>query len=521
MVLGMAKDTVRGTASKSLYAVFRPDWDMTAPFIETVDGRRWSYGDLDRITALLSQRLHSAGLRQGDRLVSQLDRSPWNLFLYLACTRAGIAYVPISPQMTPHEAAPVLVDVEPAALVCAPRLEEINRALTRDTVALVLTLGTEGEGTLAALPAEANVAPDADVEQETTAAIVFTSGTSGLPKGAVLPHVHLVAKARALAQTLGYHRDDKLLHTMPLYHAHGLFMTTHCVLASGASMLLLPRFEAVDVIERLGSVTLFSGVATMYKRMLGHPSLRENARGVRAFMAGSAPLPADIFLAFEEQSGHQIIECWGMSETMTNTANPLQGQRKPGSAGLPLPTVEVKVVDGKGEACEPGKPGVLSVRAATRFDGYWRRPESEQPRFDNGFFQTGDIGFFDAEGYLFIVGRTADVIISGGYNVYPREVELALEEIEGIQKAAVFGLPHPDYGEAVAAAIEQVPGSTIASDEVVARLKQRLASYKSPKALFIVDNLPQTELGKIQRSVLANRFREHFLLPENAARASR
>jgi malonyl-CoA/methylmalonyl-CoA synthetase len=516
----MAQNIVGASNSGSLYAVFRQAWDLSAPFVETVDGRCWTYADLDHITAHCSRQLQSAGLVKGDRLVSQLDRSPWNLFLYLACLRAGIIYVPISPQMTPPEAAPILADAEPAAVVCAPQLEEANRTLVRDTAAVVLTLDTEGEGSLAALPADARFAPDADVDSAATAAIVFTSGTTGRPKGAVLPHVHLWTKAGALAQTLGYRRDDKLLHTMPLYHAHGLFMTTHCVLKAGASMLLLPRFEAGDVIDRLPSVTLFSGVATMYKRMLGLPSLRENARGIRAFIAGSAPLPADLFLAFEEQSRHQIIECWGMSETMTNTANPLQGPRKPGSAGKPLPGVEVRVVDETGQPCAPGKPGVLSVRASTRFDGYWRRPEAEQPRFDDGFFPTGDLGYFDPEGYLFIVGRTGDVIISGGYNVYPREVELALEQIDGVQKAAVFGLPHPDYGEAVAAAIERTPGSTIGSQEAVAHLKQCLASYKAPKALFIVDSLPLTELGKIQRRVLADRFRAHFLQPESTVRAN-
>jgi len=526
MIIGTNENAADGqrkqdgaTTSQSLYALFRGQWDPAMPFVEAPEGARWSYGDLERLSARISLRLQAAGLKVGDRLVSQLDRSAWNLFLYLGCLRAGIAYVPLSPQMTAAEAAPILGDAEPAALVCAPRLLAVCEELVQGKPTQIFTLDENGGGTLTDCDPVGKGMPDAPVGPDDIAAIVFTSGTTGRPKGVVLPHGHLAGKARTLAQTLGYSRNDKLLHTMPLYHAHGLFMTTHCVLASGASILLLPRFDVDAVIARLPDVTLFSGVATMYKRMLGHPDLRAQASGMRAFIAGSAPLPAEVFTAFAQESGHEIVECWGMSETMTNTANPLAGPRKPGSAGKPLPGVEIRVVDEAGEPCAPGRPGVLSVRAPTRFHGYWRRPEAEQPKYRDGFFLTGDIGYFDEDGYLFIVGRTGDVIISGGYNVYPREVELALEQIDGVQKAAVFGLPHPDYGEAVAAAIETAQPA-LRPDDVIAQLKRRLASYKAPKALFVVDSLPLTELGKIQRRVLAERFREHFVSAVDASAAS-
>ena len=507
-------------ASRSAYAVFRRGWIPSAPFLTTVDGQSWSYAELDRITADCSKRLQGAGLGKGDRLASQLDRSPWNIFLYLACMRAGIVYVPLSPQLTPVETAAILNDAEPALFVCAPRLLEAARSLPDGAGARILTLDQDGGASLSMLKA-ADVAPDAEVDPDDDAAIIFTSGTTGRPKGAVLPHGHFSTRAKSLVQGLGYRREDRLLHVMPLYHAHGLFMTTHCVLCAGASILLLPRFDVEEVVARLPQATLFSGVPTMYKRLLGAPALRENSRGIRIFIAGSAPLPPDVFLQFEQQSGHRIVECWGMSESMTNTANPLLEARKPGSAGKPLPGVEVRTLDAQGKPTAPGEPGVLAVRSPTRFKGYWRRPEAEQPRYHDGFFVTGDIGYFDPDGYLVIIGRNSDVIISGGYNVYPREVELGLEQMEGVAKAAVFGLPHPDFGEAVAAAIECQAGARIDAAALLAGLKSRLVGYKVPKALFVVDRLPLTELGKIQRRPLAERFRQHFLNGPGEAPAPR
>jgi malonyl-CoA/methylmalonyl-CoA synthetase len=500
--------------SNSLYSIFKRAWNPSAPFLETSDGQTWNYASLDEITAAFSKRLRTAGLDKSARLVSLVDRSPWNLFLYLACMRAGIVFVPLNPKLTAAEMAPILEDVEPALVVCAPEALETVHTFLKDSPTPVVTFDQDGSGSFTGL-ATGEVSPDADVGPEDDAAIIFTSGTTGRPKGAVIPHGHFVMKAKALAQALDYRSTDRLLHAMPLYHAHGLFMTTHCVLSVGASILLLPRFDAAEVIERLPSVSVFSGVPTMYKRMLAVPSLMEKSRDIRLFVSASAPLPADVFLKFEAQSGHRLVECWGMSETMTNTASPLAGERRPGSAGKMLPGVEIRAVDQAGNTLPPGQPGLLEVRSPTRFKGYWRRAEAEQPRFRDGYQVTGDIGCFDAEGYLTIVGRSSEVIISGGYNIYPREVELALEQLEGVSKAAVFALPHPDYGEAVAAAIEPVRDSSVDNADVLARLKLRLTSYKVPKALFVVESLPLTELGKIQRRALAERFSRHFSQPED------
>lgn len=502
--------------SGGLYSVFKSAWIPSAPFLEAVDGQMWTYADLDQITSDYSKRLRTAGLNKGTRLVSLVDRSPWNVFLYLACIRVGIIYIPLNPKLTSAELAPILADVEPTLVVCAPAALEIARILLKVFLTPVLTLDADGSGSFTEL-AMGDIAADADVKPEAAAAIIFTSGTTGRPKGAVMPHEHFAMKAKALAQALDYQRTDRLLHTMPLYHAHGLFMTMHCVLSVGASILLLPHFDAAEVVDRLPSVTVFSGVPTMYKRMLAVPFLMEKSRNVRLFVSASAPLPMDVFLEFEEQSGHRIIECWGMSETMTNTASPLSGERRPGSAGKQLPGIEIRAVDQAGNTLGPGQPGLLEVRSSTRFKGYWRRPEAEQARFRDGYFVTGDIGFLDADGYLTIVGRDSDVIISGGYNVYPREVELALEQLEGVSKAAVFGLPHPDYGEAVTAAVEPDRGCSVDQTDLLARLKLRLASYKVPKALFVVEGLPLTELGKIQRRTLADRFNGYFRHPKDIA----
>ena len=351
---------------------------------------------------------------------------------------------------------------------------------------------------------------EAALRSDSTADLMFTSGTTGRPKGAVMPHGHLAQKARALVQALGWQPSDRLLHAMPLHHAHGLFMTTHCVLCVGASMLLAKRFEAGEVVAQLPQVTVFSGVPTMYHRMADVPGLLESGKGVRIFVSASAPLPADVLAKFEQRSGHRLVECWGMYETMTNTATPTDRARRPGTVGKPLPGVQVRVLDDKGVPLAPGQRGLLAIRSETRFSGYWRRPPEQQARFEDGFFVTGDLGFIDGEGNVSIAGRTGDVIISGGYNVYPKEVELALEQMDSLAQVAVFALPHPDFGEAVAAAVVVRPGRLLEPQDIAAALKLRLASYKIPKAIFQLEALPVTELGKVQRRVLAQRFAGHF-----------
>lgn len=501
----------------SLFRTFQPAWRAGDTFLQTDEGRSWTYADLDVQTGRLSLLLQGAGLSPGDRLAAVVERSEWNIFLYLACVRAGIVYVPLNPRLTPYELGPVLADAAPGLIVCDPGVEQTVRGLAG--TAPLHTMDQTGAGTLAALSAALGE-PDLALPSGHAAAIIFTSGTTGRPKGVVMQHALLTGKARALAGAMEYSATDRLLHTLPLYHAHGLFMTLHCVLSVGASLLLMPRFDAAEVVRHLPQASVFSGVPTMYRRLLDEPDLRAAAASARLFISGSAPLSLEVFEAFEQRAGHRIVECWGMSETMTNTANPLRGERRAGSAGKPLPGVDLRVVDAAGQPVTAGVPGVLEVGFAgpdgaggtdgQLFGRYWQRAEAEQPRMRDGRMVTGDIGVLDGDGYLRIVGRTSEVIISGGYNIYPREVEIALEELPGIARAAVFAVPHPDYGEAVVAAIEPVAGIVVQPGEVVASLRNRLVGYKLPKALFIMPALPLTELGKVQRNLLARTYASHF-----------
>ena len=492
----------------SLYETFRPAWSLGDPFLNMPDGQTWSYGELDEITAELAAQMHALGLRPGDRLAALVERSPWGIFLYLASARSGLVFAPLNPRLTAAELAPLLADIEPALVVCDPACAPSVVPL-RPGAARLHTLDCQGRGSLR------NVKPAADwanleLGPGHPAAIVYTSGTTGRPKGAVLAHELFIGKARALGAVLGYARSDCLLHAMPLYHAHGLFMTLHCVLSAGACVLLLPGFDTAQVVELLPRATIFSGVPTMYKRVTTCEGLREAAAGMRLFVSGSAPLTVEVFTEFEARSGgHRIVECWGMSETMTNTANP-PGDCRPGRAGRPLPGVALRITDAQGRLQPAGEPGAVEVQFDLPAARYWRRPASEQPEFRDGWMVTGDIGCLDEDGYLRLVGRKGDMVISGGYNVYPREVEIALEELPEVARAAVFGVPHPDFGEAVVAAAELAPGAQVEPDALLGRLRLRLVAYKVPKALFLMTELPTTELGKILRAALRERHRGHF-----------
>jgi malonyl-CoA/methylmalonyl-CoA synthetase len=493
---------------QSLYATFRQSWRFEDPFLRTPEGLAWSYGDLDSITAELAGRTQALGLRPGDRLAAVLERSPWLICLYLACARAGLVFAPLNPRLTASELAPLLADIDPALAGGDPWHAKALAPLLPPAVPL-RTLDRNSEGSLRDGRQESFQA-DVALSPGHPAAIVYTSGTTGRPKGAVLAHDLFVGKARALGSVLRYERQDCLLHAMPLYHAHGLFMTLHCVLNAGAGILLMPGFEASRIVETLPQATVFSGVPTMYKRMAQCAGLQSASAHMRLFVSGSAALPADVFTEFEARSGgHRIVECWGMSETMTNTANP-PGDCRLASAGKPLPGVGLRITDEQGLEQPAGQHGTVEVRFGLPFSGYWRRPASEQPECREGWTVTGDLGYLDEDGYLRIVGRKGDMVISGGFNVYPREVEIALEELPEVARAAVFGVPHADLGEAVVAAVECAPGVPAQPDAILSRLRTRLVGYKLPKALFLEAELPTTELGKVQRAVLRERYRAHF-----------
>jgi malonyl-CoA/methylmalonyl-CoA synthetase len=378
----------------------------------------------------------------------------------------------------------------------------------------VLTLGEAGDGSLVErsrdLDPKFPVVPRKD---DDLAAILYTSGTTGRSKGAMLSHSNLGSNTLTLRDTWGFTSDDVLIHALPVFHTHGLFVATHCVLLSGSRMLFLNRFDADTVLDLLPRATAMMGVPTFYTRLLASPRLtREACAHVRLFVSGSAPLLADTFEAFEQRTGHRILERYGMTETTMNTSNPLDGERRAGTVGFPLPGVEVRITDEDGKALPQGEVGVLEVKGPNVFRGYWRQPEKTEAEFrEDGFFITGDVAMIDTRGYIHIVGRAKDLIISGGFNVYPKEIELCIDQIEGVQESAVIGVPHPDFGEAVVAVVKRASGGAeVSADAIQSTTKAELANFKVPKKVFFVDELPRNTMGKVQKNLLRDRFKDSF-----------
>ncbi|GBD43766.1 Long-chain-fatty-acid--CoA ligase [bacterium HR40] len=487
--------------------------------IEDVDrGRSFSFGDLDRQSARLAHVLVRAGASKGDRVAVQVEKSVEALCLYLACLRAGLVFLPLNPAYRAGEVAHMLGNAEPSVFVCDPaRTAELAEAVEKAGVRIVLTLGAAGEGTLmeAAAAAPESFATVA-VGPDDYAAMLYTSGTTGRPKGAPLSHANLASNATVLVEAWGFTEADVLLHALPIYHAHGLFVAANCALLSGATMLWLARFDRAKVMALLPRATVMMGVPTFYVRLLDDPSFgREQTRNVRLFISGSAPLAVEVWKAFRERTGHAILERYGMSEILMHTGNPLHGERRPGSVGRPFPGCEVKIVDESDRELPPLEVGQVLVRGPNVFRGYWRMPERHAEDFTaDGWFRTGDMGYLSEDGYLYLVGRAKDLVITGGLNVYPAEVENALDALPGIRESAVIGLPHPDYGEAVTAVVVPEPGAVIDEGQVIAALKERLAGFKVPKRVIVVDELPRNSMGKVQKRDLRERYARLY---DNAA----
>lgn len=496
----------------NLYEQFRARFpaDRSRPFVETASGARWSYAELEDETGRIAACLRSLGLRRGDRVAAQVEKSPRALFLYLACLREGLVYLPLNPAYPEAELDFFLRDAEPALLVCRPTSQSgLEPLARRHRVAKLLNLDDAGEGSLAdAADSLSPIEDTAACDAADPAALLYTSGTTGRPKGAVLSHRNLASNAEVLKRAWGFAPDDVLLHALPLFHTHGLFVACHCVLAAGAAMLLLPRFDADEVLRLLPRATVFMGVPTFYVRLLQHSGLDAAATGnLRLFVSGSAPLLAQTFEAFHERTGHRILERYGMTECGMVTSNPLEGARKVGTVGTPLAGVALRVVDGKGKALPPGSTGAVEFRGPNVFSGYWKMPERRAEDFSaDGFFRSGDLGVMDSDGYLTLVGREKDLIISGGLNVYPKEVETLLDRFEGVAESAVIGVPDDDLGERVTAMV--VPSRSVGElhpPDIIADLKTMLAGYKVPKELHIVDELPRNAMGKVQKNLLRDR----------------
>jgi len=484
------------------------------PCLLIPDGPVVHNDDLDAASARIAHALTEAGARPGDRVAVQVDKCWEALALYLACLRAGFIYLPLNTGYQRGELSFLFGDAEPSVVVCGTRAAECSAALRPQ--AQVLTLES-GKGTLLDRADDKPSTFDTVTSApDDVAAILYTSGTTGRPKGAMLSHRNLGSNALTLVAHWGFTRGDVLLHALPVYHVHGLFVACHCALLSGSRMLWLPKFDAEEVRALLPRATVMMGVPTFYTRLLSLPAFGAgDCRTVRLFISGSAPLLAETHCAFHERTGHKILERYGMTETGMLTSNPLEGERIAGTVGAPLPGVSLRVVDTERNPCAAGQVGCVEVRGPNVFNGYWRMPEKTREEFtDDGYFRTGDMGQLLPNGYLRIVGRAKDVIITGGLNVYPKEIEEKIDALPGVTESAVIGVPDADYGEAVAAIVVAKHGHPLTESGVIAALKGDIASFKVPKRVHFVTQLPRNAMGKVQKNVL----REAFAAPCSASR---
>jgi malonyl-CoA/methylmalonyl-CoA synthetase len=482
-------------------------------FLVSAEGRELDYAALLEQSGRFAGALIRRGVAPGERVAVQVDKSVDAVVLYIACLRLGAVFVPINTANTANEVDYFLRDSQPRLAVIRPADHAlIAPSAAQARVQNVDTLGADGDGSLAELAGLCGASPDLpqNLAADSPAAIVYTSGTTGRSKGAVLSRANLASNAATLAKAWRFTGGDVLLHVLPLFHIHGLFTAINTVLASASSLLLLPKFDALPTLQHLRRATVFMGVPTHYTRLLQLPQLsREATAGIRLFVSGSAPLLPETHREFLRRTGHVILERYGMTETLMNTSNSYDGIRKPGSVGLPLPGIEIRVAQGEAVAAAPdeGAIGALEVRGPNVFAGYWRDPEKTRSEFTaDGWFKTGDLGRIDRDGYVHIVGRAKDLVISGGYNVYPKEVESELDALPGVSESAVFGVPHPDFGEGVTAVVVPQPGASLSESEIIESLQARLARYKIPKRVLLIDELPRNAMGKVQKSELRKAY---------------
>lgn len=491
---------------------FIPDQDKT--FLELVDGTRLTYRDMLARSAQYAGALQKLGVKPGDRVAVQVEKTADALMVYLGTIRAGGVFLPLNTAYTPAEIAYFVGDAEPAVFVCDPARADALAGTAQKAGARLQTLDANGEGSLRELadgmPADYDTRPR---EDDDLAAILYTSGTTGRSKGAMLSHDNLASNSRTMVKAWRFTEDDVLLHALPIFHTHGLFVATNCLMMAGGSMLFLPKFDLDQMLAALPRATAMMGVPTFYTRLLGSDRFtRDLASHMRLFISGSAPLSAEVHRAFSGRTGHAILERYGMTETNMNTSNPYDGERRPGTVGFPLPSVGLRIVDAHtGREVPRGEVGIIEVKGPNVFLGYWRMPEKTAQEFRaDGYFITGDMGRIDADGYVSIVGRSKDLIISGGFNVYPAEVEALLDEVPGVAESAVIGVPHPDFGEAVVAVLAPKPGAVLDQETVQGALGDTLAKFKQPKKVHVLDALPRNTMGKIQKNVLRETFSGDF-----------
>jgi malonyl-CoA/methylmalonyl-CoA synthetase len=484
--------------------------DQNRLAIETHDGGRISYGDLIARAGQIANVLVSRGVKPGDRVAAQTEKSVSGLVLYLATVRAGAVYLPLNTAYTLNELEYFITDAEPSLVVCDPTRAEGISAIAAKVGARVETLRPDGKGSLT------EAADKASAEFKTLArghddlaAILYTSGTTGRSKGAMLSHDNLASNSLTLVDYWGFTNKDVLIHALPIYHTHGLFVASNVTLFARASMIFLPKFDPEAIIKLMARATVLMGVPTFYTRLLQSPSLtKESTKHMRLFVSGSAPLLADTHREWAARTGHAVLERYGMTETNMNTSNPYDGERVAGAVGHALPGVSVRVTDPEtGKELPREAIGMIEVNGPNVFKGYWRMPEKTKSEFrDDGFFITGDLGKIDDKGYVHILGRGKDLVISGGFNVYPKEIESEIDAMPGVIESAVIGVPHADFGEGVTAVVVCNKGAGISEASVLKALDGRLAKFKMPKRVFVVDELPRNAMGKVQKNILRDTY---------------
>lgn len=482
--------------------------------IETQDGAHISYGDLIARAGQMANVLVARGVKPGDRVAVQVEKSVANIVLYLGTVRAGAVYLPLNTAYTLNELDYFIGDAEPSLVVCDPARAEGLAPIAAKVKARVETLGPDGKGSLTdaaekASPEFATVSR----ENDDLAAILYTSGTTGRSKGAMLTHDNLASNSLSLVGYWRFTDKDVLIHALPIYHTHGLFVATNVTLFARASMIFLPKLDPDLIIKLMARATVLMGVPTFYTRLLQNPALsRETTKHMRLFISGSAPLLAETHREWSARTGHAVLERYGMTETNMNTSNPYDGDRVPGAVGLPLPGVSVRVTEPEtGKELPREEIGMIEVKGPNVFKGYWRMPEKTRSEFrPDGFFITGDLGKIDGKGYVHILGRGKDLVISGGFNVYPKEIESEIDAMPGVIESAVIGVPHADFGEGVTAVLVCNKGADISEATVLKALDGRLAKFKMPKRVFVVDELPRNTMGKVQKNVLRDTYKDIY-----------
>ncbi|MDD1537869.1 MULTISPECIES: malonate--CoA ligase [unclassified Bradyrhizobium] len=482
--------------------------------IETHDGGHISYGELIARAGQMANVLVARGVKPGDRVAVQVEKSVANIVLYLGTVRAGAVYLPLNTAYTLNELDYFIGDAEPSLVVCDPAKAEGLAPIAAKVSAGVETLGPDGKGSLTEAADKAGsdftTVPRAN---DDLAAILYTSGTTGRSKGAMLSHDNLASNSLSLVDYWRFTDKDVLIHALPIYHTHGLFVATNVTLFARASMIFLPKLDPDLIIKLMARATALMGVPTFYTRLLQNPALsHETTKHMRLFISGSAPLLAETHREWSARTGHAVLERYGMTETNMNTSNPYDGERVPGAVGFPLPGVSVRVTDPEtGKELPRDEIGMIEVKGPNVFKGYWRMPEKTKAEFrPDGFFITGDLGKIDAKGYVHILGRGKDLVISGGFNVYPKEIESEIDAMPGVIESAVIGVPHADFGEGVTAVLVRQPGASIDEAAVLKGLDGRLAKFKMPKRVFVVDELPRNTMGKVQKNILRETYKDIY-----------